>query len=111
MRSSPGCCCSASVAPCCASVSTPLVSVVLLGLSVLTDAVQGLWPDNYQTVQIFEEGSSFRDCRLAQFLRHYAVLTVLPCCIDPRVIVPMTPWPAWLRPGLLLPVLASNALC
>ena len=40
-------------------VDTFLVSVVLLGLSVLTDAVQGLWPDNYQTVQIFEEGFKF----------------------------------------------------
>ncbi len=29
---------------------TFLVSVVLLGLSVLTDALQGLWPDSYETV-------------------------------------------------------------
>ena len=40
-------------------VDTFLVSVVLLGLSVLTDSIQGLWPDSYQTVQIFEEGFKF----------------------------------------------------
>ena len=40
-------------------VDTFLVSVVLLGLSVVTDAIQGLWPDSYQTVQIFEEGFKF----------------------------------------------------
>ena len=38
---------------------TFLVSVVLLGLSVLTDALQGLWPNSYETVQIFEEGFKF----------------------------------------------------
>ena len=38
---------------------TSLVSVVLLGLSVLTDALQGLWPDSYETVQNFEEGFKF----------------------------------------------------
>ena len=38
---------------------TFLVSVVLLRLSVLTDALQGLWPNSYETVQIFEEGSGF----------------------------------------------------
>ncbi|MED5320007.1 MAG: hypothetical protein VYC94_00335 [Cyanobacteriota bacterium] len=36
-----------------------LVSVVLLGLSVLTDALQGLWPNSSETVQIFEEGFKF----------------------------------------------------
>ena len=41
-------------------MATPfLVSVVLLGLSVLTDALQGLWPNSYETVQIFEEGFKF----------------------------------------------------
>ena len=39
---------------------TFLVSVVLLGLSVLTDALYGLLPSNsYETVQIFEEGFKF----------------------------------------------------
>ena len=38
---------------------TFLVFVVLLGLSVLTDALQGLWPNSYETVQIFEEGFKF----------------------------------------------------
>ena len=38
---------------------TFLVAVVLLGLSVLTDALQGLWPNSYETVQIFEEGFKF----------------------------------------------------
>ena len=41
------------------SGDTFLVSVVLLGLSVLTDALQGLWPDSYETVQICEEGFKF----------------------------------------------------
>lgn len=36
-----------------------LLAVVLLGASVLTDALQGLWPDSYETVQIVEEGFKF----------------------------------------------------
>ena len=36
-----------------------LVSVVLLGLSVLTDALQGLWPNSDETVQTFEERFKF----------------------------------------------------
>ena len=38
---------------------TFLVSLVLLGLSVLTDALQGLWPNSSEIVQIFEEGFKF----------------------------------------------------
>ena len=36
-----------------------VLAVVLLGASVLTDALQGLWPDSYETVQIVEEGFKF----------------------------------------------------
>ena len=36
-----------------------LLAVVLLGASVLTDALQGLWPDSYETVQIVEEAFKF----------------------------------------------------
>ena len=36
-----------------------LLAVVLLGASVLTDALQGLWPDSYEKVQIVEEGFKF----------------------------------------------------
>ena len=36
-----------------------LLAVVLLGASVLTDALQGLWPDSYEIVQIVEEGFKF----------------------------------------------------
>jgi len=36
-----------------------LLAVVLLGASVLTDALQGLWPDSYERVQIVEEGFKF----------------------------------------------------
>ena len=36
-----------------------LLAVVLLSASVLTDALQGLWPDSYETVQIVEEGFKF----------------------------------------------------
>ena len=36
-----------------------LLAGVLLGASVLTDALQGLWPDSYETVQIVEEGFKF----------------------------------------------------
>ena len=36
-----------------------LLSVVLLGSSVLIDAFQGIFPDSYETVQLFEEGAKF----------------------------------------------------
>ena len=36
-----------------------LLSVVLLGLSVLTDALQGKLPASYETIQVFEEGFKF----------------------------------------------------
>ena len=53
---------------------TFLVSVVLLGLSVLTDALQGLWPNSYETVQIFEEGFKFLGIAAwLSFWCHYVV--------------------------------------
>ena len=56
---STGCCCFASVALWSFSGDTFSVSLVLLGLSVLIDALQGLWPNSYETVQILEEGFKF----------------------------------------------------
>ena len=46
-----------------------VLAVILLGSSVLIDAFQGLWPNSYETVQLFEEGFEIsRDCCLARFL-------------------------------------------
>ena len=64
-------------------VDTFLVSVVLLGLSVLTDAVQGLWPDHYQTVQIFEEGFKFLGIAAwLSFWCHYVSSASKPSSLD-----------------------------
>ena len=82
--SSPGCCCSASVAPLRRfGGDTFLVSVVLLGLSVLTDALQGLWPNSYETVQIFEEGFKFLGIAAwLSFWCHYVSSASKPAALD-----------------------------
>ena len=38
---------------------TFLLAVILLGTSVLTDALQGVFPFSYETVQVVEEGAKF----------------------------------------------------
>ena len=60
-----------------------LVSVVLLGLSVLTDALQGLWPNSYETVQIFEEGFKFLGIAAwLSFWCHYVSSASKPAALE-----------------------------
>ena len=62
---------------------TFLVSVVLLGLSVLTDALQGLWPNSYETVQIFEEGFKFLGIAAwLSFWCHYVSSSSKPAALE-----------------------------
>ena len=62
---------------------TFLVSVALLGLSVLTDALQGLWPNSYETVQIFEEGFKFLGiAALLSFWCHYVSPASKPAALE-----------------------------
>ncbi len=62
---------------------TFLVSVVLLGLSVLTDALQGLWPNSYETVQIFEEGFKFLGIAAwLSFWCHYVSSASKPAALE-----------------------------
>ena len=62
---------------------TFLVSVVLLGLSVLTDALQGLWPNSYETVQIFEEGFKFLGIAAwLSFCCHYVSFASKPAAVE-----------------------------
>ena len=61
-----------------------LLAVVLLGASVLTDALQGLWPDSYQTVQIVEEGAKFLGIAAwLSFWCHYVSAASKPARLDP----------------------------
>ena len=61
-----------------------LVSVVLLGLSVLTDALYGLLPSNsYETVQIFEEGFKFLGIAAwLSFWCHYVSSASKPAALE-----------------------------
>ena len=43
----------------CFAGDTFLLAVVLLGVPVLTDALQGVLPISYETIQIVEEGAKF----------------------------------------------------
>jgi len=62
---------------------TFLVSVVLLGLSVLTDELQGLWPNSYETVQIFEEGFKFLGIAAwLSFWCHYVSSASKPAALE-----------------------------
>ena len=60
-----------------------LVSVVLLGPLVLTDALQGLWPNSYKTVQIFEEGFKFLGIAAwLSFCCHYVSSASKPAALE-----------------------------
>ena len=60
-----------------------LLAVVLLGASVLTDALQGLWPDSYETVQIVEEGFKFRGIAAwLSFWCHYVSASSKPVPLE-----------------------------
>ena len=62
---------------------TFLVSVVLLGLSVLTDELQWLWPNSYETVQIFEEGFKFLGIAAwLSFWCHYVSSSSKPAALE-----------------------------
>ena len=69
----------------CFGGDTFLVSVVSLGLSVLTDALQGLWPNSYETVQIFEEGFKFLGiASWLSFCCHYVSAASKPSSLEPH---------------------------
>ncbi|WP_244276098.1 hypothetical protein [Synechococcus sp. N19] len=54
-----------------------------MGLSVLTDALQGLWPDSYETVQIFEEGFKFLGIAAwLSFWCHYVSSASKPAALE-----------------------------
>tara|TARA_B100002051_G_scaffold68472_1_gene64977 strand:- start:6 stop:176 length:171 start_codon:yes stop_codon:yes gene_type:complete len=54
-----------------------------LGLSVLTDALQGLWPNSYETVQIFEEGFKFLGIAAwLSFWCHYVSSASKPAALE-----------------------------
>ena len=62
---------------------TSLVSVVFLGLSVLNDALQVLWPNSYETVQIFEEGFKFLGIAVwLSFWCHYVSSASKPASLE-----------------------------
>ena len=59
-----------------------LASVLLLGLSVLTDALQGFW-SSYETSQIFEEGFKFLGIAAwLSFWCHYVSSTSKPVSLE-----------------------------
>ena len=59
-----------------------LASVLLLGLSVLTDALQGFW-SSYETAQIFEEGFKFLGIAAwLSFWCHYVSSTSKPVSLE-----------------------------
>ena len=68
----------------CFGGDTFLASVVLLGLSVLTDALYGLLPSNsYETVQIFEEGFKFLGIAAwLSFWCHYVSSASKPAALE-----------------------------
>ena len=59
-----------------------LASVLLLGLSVLTDALQGFW-SSYETAQIFEEGFKFLGIAAwLSFWCHYVSSASKPAALE-----------------------------
>ena len=51
--------------------------------SVLTDALQGLWPSSYETVQIFEEGFKFLGIAAwLSFWCHYVSSSSKPAALE-----------------------------
>ena len=64
---------------------TFLLAVILLGTSVLTDALQGVFPFSYETVQVVEEGAKFLGIAAwMAFWCHYVNATSRPTSLDQR---------------------------
>ena len=64
---------------------TFLLAVILLGTSVLTDALQGVFPFSYETVQVVEEGAKFLGIAAwLAFWCHYVNATSRPTSLDQR---------------------------
>ena len=63
---------------------TFLLAVILLGTSVLTDALQGVFPFSYETVQVVEEGAKFLGIAAwLAFWCHYVNATSRLTTLDP----------------------------
>ena len=64
---------------------TFLLAVILLGTSVLTDALQGVFPFSYETVQVVEEGAKFLGIAAwLAFWCHYVNATSRLTSLDQR---------------------------
>ena len=62
-----------------------LLAVILLGTSVLTDALQGVFPFSYETVQVVEEGAKFLGIAAwLAFWCHYVNATSRLTSLDQR---------------------------